>query len=245
MDHAEYLIALRRDAPALLDAVRAADPDTTIAACPAWKPLDLAWHIGEVHRFWATVAGERRRVPPEPWPPERPASDEAVLAYADDSVRIMLEVLSEADPATRVWTWSDEHQDVAFILRRMAQETAVHRVDAERAAGRSEHEVEASLAADGIDEYLFRFLPWTARAAEPLGGSVHVHCTDTEGEWTVTPRNDGPDDVTTGHAKGDAALRGRAHHLLMALWRRDGTEHLDVFGDTSLAQRFLARTNNE
>ena len=46
----------------------------------------------------------------------------------------------------------------------MAQETAVHRLDAERAAGR-EHAIDAELAADGVDEFLFEFLAWVAADA--------------------------------------------------------------------------------
>ena len=57
-----------------------------------------------------------------------------------------------------------------FVLRRMAHETAVHRLDAERAAGR-EHTIDADLASDGIDEFLFEFLVWVdgrRRAARRL-----------------------------------------------------------------------------
>lgn len=238
METEEYLDAVERDGAALLGAVRAAAQDTEIAACPEWTVMDLAWHIGEVHRFWGTVAAERREVPPEQWPPERPAGDDAVLAFAEESRRLLLDALRGTDPTTPVWTWSDE-RNVGFIVRRMAHETAVHRVDAERAAG-GDHRIDALLAADGIDEYLFRFLPHVAPYAGPVGGSVHVHCTDTEGEWTVFPADDG-EYVTVGHAKGDAAVRGSAHDLLMALWGRDGTERLEVFGDEGVVRRFLAR----
>ena len=244
MEHADYLSALGRDAPALLAAVRAAPPTTAIAACPGWDPIDLAWHVAEVHRFWATIVTRRLQAPPEPWPPARPATDEAVLAAAEESTRLLLDALAAADPATPVWTWSEGNHDVAFVGRRMAQETAVHRIDAERAAGRTGHEVEAALAADGIDELLVRMLPWMAQGRPPLAGRVHVHCTDTDGEWTVTAADGGGVVVTTGHAKGDTALRGRAHDLLMALWHRDGAEHLEIFGDTDLAAAFLAATDH-
>ena len=242
MEHADYLSALGRDAPALLAAVRAAPPRAAIAACPGWDPIDLGWHVAEVHRFWATIVTERLLARPEPWPPARPATDEAVLAAADEWTRVLLGALASADPATPVWTWSEGNNDVAFVARRVAQETAVHRVDAERAAWHGRHEVEPVLAADGIDELLVRMLPAMAQERPPLAGSVHVHCTDTEGEWTVTTSDGGGIVVTTGHAKGDAALRGRAHDLLMALWHRDGAEHLEVFGDADVATAFLATT---
>jgi uncharacterized protein (TIGR03083 family) len=239
VDHAEYLTALRRDVPALGKAARAAEPSAQVAACPGWDARDLAWHVGEVHGFWARIVEGRLAAPPEPWPPPRASSDDDVFAFTDESGRRLLEALAGADPATPVWTWADGHHDVAFVFRRMAQETAVHRVDAERAAGR-DHEVEPALAADGIDELLRLMLPWLAQDKPPLTGRVHLHCTDTEGEWTVAPAGEGGLAITTGHAKGDAALRGRAHDLLMAVWHRDGTERLEIFGDAALANAFLA-----
>lgn len=244
MDKEQYLDALREHGDALLRAVRAADPNVTITACPEWTPIDLAWHIGEVHRFWATVVGERLHAPPDGWSPERPARDDAVLAFADESLRRLIDALGPADPATPVWTWCDDHQDIGFVIRRMPHETAVHRVDAERAAGRDVR-LGRELAADGIDELLFRLRPHAAPDAEAVGGSVHLHCTDTEGEWTVTTGDGGTERVTVGHAKGDAAIRGAAHDLLMALWRRDGTERLEVFGDEEIAERFLAGAGND
>jgi hypothetical protein len=41
------------------------------------------------------------------------------------------------------------------------------------------------------------------------------------------------------HAKGDAAVRGRAHDLLMWLWRRDASG-VEILGDVDVAQRFRA-----
>ena len=79
----------------------------------------------------------------------------------------------------------------------MAHETAVHRVDAEHAAGR-EHRLAPELAADGIDEFLEFFFPLAAADAPPLAGSVHLHCTDADGEWTVRP------DATTAATRSPA-----------------------------------------
>ena len=53
------------------------------------------------------------------------------------------------------WTWSSDHS-AGFVIRRLAQEIGVHRWDAELAAG-IEHTIEATLASDGIDEFLHHF----------------------------------------------------------------------------------------
>jgi predicted lipid carrier protein YhbT len=79
-----------------------------------------------------------------------------------------------------------------------------------------------------------------SRESLPLpGSSLHVHCTDVAGEWLV--RADGDRlAVTREHAKGDAALRGRAEDLLLTLWGRpvpDGA--VDTVGDPAAAEAWL------
>jgi uncharacterized protein (TIGR03083 family) len=104
-------------------------------------------------------------------------------ALRRDSVALLAAVRA-ADPSTEVWTGSEPH-DAGFVIGRMAQETSVHRVDAERAAGR-DHRIDPELAADGVDEFLTHFLRGVAKDSEPVDGSVHLHCADTDGEWTVS-----------------------------------------------------------
>jgi uncharacterized protein (TIGR03083 family) len=241
MDAFEHLEALRRDSAALLAAAHAADPATTIVGCPDWTPVDLVWHIGEVHWFWSTIVGDGLPGPDDYVEPERPDSDDGVFAFAERSAIRLDDILSRTDPSTEVWTWSEPH-NAGFVIRRMAHETAVHRVDAERAAGR-DHRIDPELAGDGVDEFLTHFLRWTAKDAEPIGGSVHLHCGDTAGEWTVTMDDDGTWNVAREHSKGDAALRGDAHDLLMVLWRRAPLDAVQVFGDRGVAGRFVAHTN--
>ena len=50
-----------------------------------------------------------------------------------------------------------------------------------------------------------------------------------DGGWTVERE----------HRKGDAAIRGTASDLLLALWRRVDRPALDVVGDEAVADRFL------
>ncbi|MET0325562.1 MAG: maleylpyruvate isomerase family mycothiol-dependent enzyme [Ilumatobacteraceae bacterium] len=242
MESRQHLEAIERDAPVVRESARAA-PDAPIAACPGWTAMDLAWHVGEVHHFWATVVADRLADPGGYVEPPRPDTDDGVLAFNEASGRALHDALASTDPATPVWTWSAQH-DVAFVVRRMAQETAVHRVDAERAAGR-DHRIDAELASDGIDEFLEHFLPDVTADAPAPGGSVHVHCTDVAGEWLVTTDADGRYVVRREHAKGAAAVRGPAHDLLMVLWRRQPLDTVEVIGDRGVAERLVARTNLE
>jgi uncharacterized protein (TIGR03083 family) len=245
---ASYLAAVRRDLDGLLDAARAAGPAPPVESCPGWDVAELVWHIGRVHHFWATIVRDRL----DDWrtysEPDRPASDDAdddtgVFAFAAASCDLLLDSLAGVDPDTAVWTWSNEN-DVAFVARRMAHETAVHRGDAEGAAGRA-YAVEAELASDGVDEFLEFFLPRVADGAPPLDGTVHLHCTDVEGEWLVAVDDDGDAGayvVTREHAKGSAAVRGPADALLAVLWGRRPLTDVEVLGDAAVAERLLART---
>ncbi len=202
MDRDRYLTTLRRDIAALLVALRDAGPAAAVPSCPGWTAADLAAHMADVWEWWAIIVRDRVDDPRQVVQTESPPAFEQRLALAERWGAELDRVLTTTDPATPHWTWGSD-KTAAFAVRRMAQETAVHRLDAERAAGRS-YAIEPELASDGIDEFLFEFLRWAGLADRPLDGSVHVHCTDVAGEWLVQP--DGA--VTREHAKGDAALRG-------------------------------------
>jgi uncharacterized protein (TIGR03083 family) len=244
IDRAALLATLRDDAAGLLEAARRADPDARVPCCPAWSTSDLVWHIGNVHDFWAGVVRDGAR--PTPGRHVRPDDHGALLAFAAGGAAELQRVLAEADPAAPSWNWTGEDQTVAWVVRRMAHETAVHRVDAERAAG-GDHRIRADIAADGIDEYLASHL--AARRVDgdgaplPLAGSVHLHCTDADGEWTITP-DDGGFSIARDHAKADAALRGDANDLLLVLWRRLPLDAVTVFGDSGLADDFVTDTSS-
>jgi uncharacterized protein (TIGR03083 family) len=235
MDRDRYLATLRRDIAALLVALRDAGPDAPVPYCPDWTAADLAAHVADAWEWWAVIVRDRLEDPNQVTRTECPASFEGRVDLAARWGAELERVLTATDPATVHWTWGSDHT-TAFVVRRMTLETAVHRLDAERAAGRG-YVVDPELGSDGVDEFLFEFLGWAGDDAAPLDGSVHLHCTDVAGEWLV--RADGT--VTREHAKGDAALRGPAADLFLALWRRLPLDDLDVIGDRAVAERLIAR----
>lgn len=243
----ELLGALWRDGLALADAAEEAGLGAEVPSCPGWTVADLVWHTGEVHLFWRTAVAERWTDPSAYLEPERPLGDELV-AWFREGVQRSVEVLQAADPLGAVWTWAPRGGTVAWVQRRMAQETAVHRWDAELAAG-DPRPIEAALAADGVDEFLEHFTDAAVAGAEPLGGTVHLHATDGAGEWLVDePVAGGPLEVRREHAKGDCAVRGPASDLLLALWRRvavDDAGRFEVFGDADVARHLVARSDLE
>ena len=240
MNKPSRLSALERDGTAFAESCAAAGLGAAVDSCPGWTVADLVWHLTEVHQFWRTIVGERRPTWEDYDQPARPSDDDLLRDYRS-GLSDTLTVLSAADPAQPNWTWSSDHS-AGFVIRRMAQETSVHRWDADSAAA-NVTPIDALLASDGIDEFFTHMISDVIADAMEAGGSVHLHCTDVAGEWTVRPSDDGAQIVTREHEKGDAAMRGTASDLLLVLWRRQNVTQVDVIGDSEVAKRFVARTS--
>jgi uncharacterized protein (TIGR03083 family) len=231
------LATIRREADRFYAVAATADREARVPSCPDWSIDDLIWHLLEVHWFWATIVEERITAEDGLDLLERPDRPEsaALVDHGRAQLDRLLRVLDANDPSVHVWTWSHQ-EDVAFIRRHQMQEAAVHRWDMQTAAGETADPIEPALAADSIDEFLAHSLPWVIRE-RPLTGSVHLHCTDTDGEWIISA--DGH--VEPQHAKGDVALRGPASDLLLALYQRVPLGQLDVVGDTAVADDLVSR----
>jgi uncharacterized protein (TIGR03083 family) len=231
----DYLQALRDDGVALAEAAgKGLDPP--VPACTGWTVADLVLHTGMVHRHKLEILRGRLAGPPDPWPPPAPARAD-LLSWYSEGLEELLTVLEATDPETSVWTFHPSDQTAGFWYRRMAQETAVHRVDAQSAHG-DPAPVPAALAADGVAELLEVFLAPRAEGS-PVGGrgeSLHLHATDTEGEWLLRLLPAGVE-LGQGHARGDAVAAGTASDLLLFLWGRARADPLERSGDPAVLAR--------
>jgi uncharacterized protein (TIGR03083 family) len=237
----DYLGVLRREGEAFADSVATA-MEKTIASCEPWLGTDLLWHMTEVHYFWKFIVETHAMNPDGYVPRSKPADNDLLTEYRTGLIEL-INALSSIDPSRTCWTWAGIH-DVAWVIRRMAHETAVHAWDSHRAAGNTA-EIDAVLASDGIDEFVHVMLMNDGREGEgTLSGSVHIHCTDVSGEWLIIPTESSEIIVTREHAKGDCALRGSAQDLLLALWRRVPMSSIEVIGNADVAHQFLNRTAN-
>jgi uncharacterized protein (TIGR03083 family) len=236
-DHLDFLTIIQREGAAFVDACERADAAAVVAGCPDWTVRDLLWHLTDVNDLWRATVGERLSSPRDRARPERPADELLGTTYRAGLERV-LDVLRAADPAAPTWSWVPD-ATTAWVVRRLAHETTVHRWDAQLAAG-DDPVIDAELASDGIDEFLFEMLGRVSPDAAAAGGSVHLHCTDVDGEWTIRPQDDGTLLVAREHAKGDAAIRGPASDLLLVLWRRLPSAAVEVIGDAEVADRFVA-----
>jgi uncharacterized protein (TIGR03083 family) len=235
----DHIAAIASEGAALAGTA-ASGLDRPIPSCPDWDMAKLILHVGLVHtwagecvRRRATEGVDRSTLPRAPEGTARVAWLGAATASLIDA----LGVAADDDPAG---VWRDQPVAAAFWGRRMAQETAVHRWDAQAAVGRPEP-VEAALAADGIAEVVELLLPLSVEAlsAGDAPGTLHLHCTDIAGEWLLSVQ-DGRLEVAHGHDKGDAALRGEASDLFLACWGRRTAAAPEVIGDQAVAQAWLA-----
>jgi uncharacterized protein (TIGR03083 family) len=232
----EYRAAIRTEADRLVTAAGRAGLDTTVPSCPDWDVAELLGHIGRVYRWAAACVEANEAVSPRdlPRPPER----DARVAWVQEGVTRVLAVL-DRPPDEPAWTWAPGGT-VGFWQRRQAHETAVHRVDAELAGG-PPTPVPRELAVDGIDEWL-GLLSYRlgTPAVTGTGETLHVHCTDGDGEWLLRLTGDGLA-VDRVHAKGDAAVRGSASDLLLVLMRRLPPERVEVLGERAVLDGFLTQ----
>jgi uncharacterized protein (TIGR03083 family) len=222
----------------LAGAARQAGMEAAVPSCPGWTVERLVRHTGMVLRFVGKVEETGGPIDARALP--SPPTGSLVVQWFEEMAAATVAALAAHDPGDELWNWAGQPPVVAFWQRRMAHELAVHSADATLAAG-GEPQIEAGLAADGIDELLTVLLSAKIAAAGlDLGGlgSIHVHCTDADGEWLVVPT--GTDvEVTRVHAKGDAALRGPASDLLLRLCNRGGGG--EVLGDADVVTAFTQR----
>lgn len=202
------------------------DLDTPVPTTPKWTLGELVAHLGMVHR-WATahVAG-RDAGDPERWEREGLVADEPLtwLGQGVDALRAAL-LSTPADAPGRFFLPDAPGYRDAWA-RRQCHETTVHAIDAMSAhQGRvptaAEADLDAALAADGVDEMLTGFAVRHGRRLTPVAPlHLTVRATDTGDTWSVRIERDG---VST--RRGDASsagteLSGTATQLYLGLWNR-------------------------
>ena len=238
-----YLARLTDDSTTFGQLLESQPLDTPVATCGDWDLAALATHVGWVYR-WATVAMQTAAMP-DRGAVERPSSPDELHEWFTTGTADMLNTLTEIDPNGPTWHPFNPPQLAGLWPRRLAHETTIHLLDAQLACS-AQQGIDAVMASDGIDEYLTVALPrvLAGEGVTTPTTTLHIHCTDVEGEWLIAPSPDGLI-ITREHAKGDAALRGSAGALLADLWgRRGALGDIDIAGDADVAASWLAIGGN-
>jgi len=233
---ADHIVALRRDSNRIALGVEGR-LNHFVPSCPGWQVADLVWHLGIVQMFWRMVA-RGVLAGPEAWSePDRPVTDD-LLAWFVGGVDLTANILDSLDPDMPAWTWG-RRQDVGFIRRRVAQETAVHCWDVVNAVGCNEP-IEQTLAVDGVDEFLDEVLPGLSHDLAGPAQTIRLHAHDSGDEWTVRA-GEGSVSPDRASRQAEATATASASDLLLLLWGRRLPDEVQVDGDTVALQRFLAR----
>jgi len=240
MEPAQHIDAIRRESDALVAAAEQAGLGARVPSCPDWDVADLLAHVGMVQRWAAGIVERRATEPDRPSDADRPEDPTALGGWVRSGAARLVAVCAATPPDTVMWTFPGPGP-AGFWFRRQAHEVAMHRVDAQLAAGVAPA-IDGDLAADGIDEFFDVIAPFRLRdRLVGDGETVHLHRTDGDGEWLVRLTADGPQ-VERAHAKGDVAARGSASDLLLTLrGRLDGTT-LETFGDIAVLDRLVDRS---
>lgn len=233
VDFLEYLAA---DAARLRE-VAARDLTAPVPSCPGWTVTDLVQHVAVVYLHKAECM--RRNDFPQPWPPD--VSGEEPLALFDRGYAALAGEFAARKPESPARTWYPPDQTVGFWIRRMAQETLIHRVDAELALDGKAGAIPADLAEDGVDEVLERFLAFGSREWQEDFGDLLDDCdgravgifTGDRG-WLARLT---PTGVKISTGDGDASVSGDPESVLLWLWRRAADDVVDIGGDQALVAK--------
>jgi uncharacterized protein (TIGR03083 family) len=229
----DYLKSVQADVDVVL-ALLGRDAERQLPTCPEWTMRDLAAHLAVVYLH--KTACTRLLAEPRPWPPATP--EQGIDAWLRDARDEMLEVFRAAGPSAPSHTWHGPDQTVGFWMRRMAVETAVHRVDAELAFGPAAP-LDEELAAAGIDEALDIMLAGDWSDEPQPGRAETVLLTTPERGWRVRMA---PELVEIEHGAapgeaGEGVVAGSASEVLLWLWRRIGTDEIATEGDAKAVAR--------
>ncbi|MDG2029253.1 MAG: maleylpyruvate isomerase family mycothiol-dependent enzyme [Acidimicrobiales bacterium] len=238
LDLTTTLQHIERNGEALIAAAEA-NPTAMVRACTEWNATELAIHTTGVHRrvaHWCTGRLQK----PERWPDHEPADLNAPWQWCRDGLDLVIAALQDIGPEESVWTWTDR-KNGGFYHRRMLQETAVHRWDAQDAAG-TPSPIEAEVATDGINELCDVGLRFRGdgSAIDYPKGDVLLERTDGTDRWRIRAMDGTLLIAQNGDAgtSADATVQGHAEDLLLWFWGRGG--QVTISGNTDVAEAWAA-----
>ena len=232
MDVDQQIERIRADGEALARAADAGPLDASVPGCPDWDVELLVRHVGDVHRWAATIVRERlTRTPPARL--RRPPA--AATSCWPGTARAATRCLTRSrrrSPEDAFWFWGPAPNALAFWARRQANETAVHRCDAEAARG-AVTPLTTVDALDALDEW-FGLAVRRARAPDGGGRILRIVATDANATWNLIIGD--RVEVTSDRGRGHCELRGTGSDLYLWSMNRRGTDGISVSGDDSLVR---------
>ncbi|GAA3993422.1 maleylpyruvate isomerase family mycothiol-dependent enzyme [Allokutzneria multivorans] len=214
-----------------------------VPSCPEWTVADLVAHLGEVQTWWEHGLRSAGLVPDEAVVAELAEPGADLLAWWRSRSASFLGTLRATPPDSASWCWWSDNKltSAAEVAERQAHEVLIHRWDAENALGAAAP-LDPALAADGVREFLQRFLwgkPWSGPE-----GLVRLRASDTGDEWDVALRSAQPRRVPVyPEVPASAVVNGTAEQLDLVLWRRIPLTALAVEGEVELVDALVSWTS--
>lgn len=239
LSYTVYVDAIEEEAERIAD-LASTGLQTVVRTCPGWTVEDLVVHLAAIYRRNAAQI-----VAIDPLMRVEFAAPQGLqpLAYLEASQMALVDALRERRPEDPCWNFTNENKTLAFVARRLAHESAIHRVDVEWTRGLA-HAIDPELAADGLDERIDLLLRRAVApaAAHPLGGSICLVCSDTPNAWVVDATRTSVK-IRSGRGPANAAVVGTASDIFCFSWNRPTIRTLQVTGDHSIVDSWRPFTS--
>ncbi|MEU4670762.1 maleylpyruvate isomerase family mycothiol-dependent enzyme [Amycolatopsis sp. NPDC023774] len=239
MDTTRLADALHHHTAAFAKAAAGAHPDARVPTCPDWPLRVLVGHVGQAHRWSASIVRSGPSPVPDPFDAD-PGDPAGWPGWLQAGAADLVDAVCAGDGP--VWTFFGPGP-ATFWLRRMLNDTIVHHADA---AGRA-FSVSPDLAEDAITDWLELLAHPVTRTLKPdvaelhgTGQTLRLLPADAEG-WHVTRTPDGIE-WTRGTAPADATLAGPLTDLLLVFTRRRPADDVTITGDRGLVEHWLAHS---
>jgi uncharacterized protein (TIGR03083 family) len=224
---------LTTDGSLFADAAAHAGWDAPVPATE-WNVRQLVTHVGGVQRWaadivetrsstGATAAGEAVGLGPK---------DAELLEWFLDGHSTLVEALSSAPENLDCFTFLPADSPLHFWSRRQAHEMAIHRLDAQAAAGHDVTTFDREFAQDGIAEVVLGFAARRSNAIE-RAGTVALVPTDDGAIWRLTFGGERIAAERADAAQADATVAGTSSDIYRWLWNR--ASDLALSGDADVA----------
>jgi uncharacterized protein (TIGR03083 family) len=198
-----------------------------------WDVRTLVTHVGGIHRWAADVVDAARPTGDTPaglavgsGPP-----DDELLEWYQNGHAALVQTLRDAPADLECFAFLPADSPLHFWARRQAHETAIHRADAEAAAG-DVTPFDAAFAQDGIAEILLGFGRRRSNAPN-AAGTIGLDAADGP-SWLITLGGERIEASPTDDLLGtDVTVRGLSSDLYLWLWNRPTEAVVD--GDAGVA----------
>jgi uncharacterized protein (TIGR03083 family) len=238
LDLRPLIARIEREAARMAQLTEIRPLDAWVPGCPKWDVEHLVRHQGRVHRWAAKTVRERLQnwLVEEFIGPEEPA---ALATWFREGAVQLAEALRTTPQSEAIYTFAPGPPGVAFWALRQANETSMHRWDAESAYGEAEP-FEPAVAVELLTEWL-HIAGSVVHNQAGTGGTIRFRATDADLDMTATLAERVCSARSDPAATADLTLQGKASELYLVSMNRISTCGLQVGGNTRLLDDWRAR----